>query len=138
MASGQHGSCQTTRRVKSSPARQPSLSLAEPRDPEAGRDAYAALAEQVDLHFEQEERLYYAPIAALRRELEPQIRAIFEAHGAFRQELALIGGQLERGDAAGARLRIAPFAEAFQRHEAREESLLEQVEAELRRAAAAD
>jgi hypothetical protein len=113
-------------------------SLADLRDPESGRDAFAALAEQVDVHFEQEESLYYAPIAALRRELEPRIRAIFEAHVAFRQELALVGSQLERGDAAGARLRIAAFAEAFQRHEAREESLLEQVEVELRRSAATD
>ena len=97
--------------------------------PEAVRAAFAALSEQLDVHFEQEDRLYHPSVGTLCPELEPQIRAISDAHRSFRLELAAIGDQLARGELSPARSRVAALAEAFQRHEAREESLLQRVEA---------
>jgi hypothetical protein len=99
-------------------------------DPDALRDAFAALCEQIDVHFEQEDRLYYAPIGALRPELEPEIRAILEAHRGFRLEIAAIGDRLECEDVAAALRQLVAFGEGFRRHEAMEEALLARVEAE--------
>ena len=81
------------------------------------------------MHFEQEDRLHYAPIGSLRPDLEPQVRAIAEAHRAFRGELAAIRGEVERGELPPARRRIRAFAEAFGRHEAMEEGLLQRIDA---------
>jgi hypothetical protein len=92
------------------------------------RDAFSALSEAIDLHFEQEERLYYASIGALRPDVKPEIAAISEAHRRFRLTLAAIGDQLERGDLAGARRGFTVLASAFQDHEAVEEHLLHRVE----------
>lgn len=92
------------------------------------RDAFAALSEAMDVHFEQEDRLYYASIAALRPHLKPEIVAISEAHRRFRLELAAIGDQLERSNLSAARRGFAALARAFQQHEAAEERLLVRVE----------
>jgi hypothetical protein len=103
-------------------------------DPDAVRDAFAALSEQLDVHFEQEDRLYYPSLAALRPELAPQIRAIADAHRSFRLEIAAIGDALERAELAPARQRRGAVAVAVQRHEAREEALLQHVEVETAQA----
>lgn len=92
------------------------------------RDAFAALSEALDVHFEQEERLYYASIGALRPDLKPEIAAISAAHRRLRLELAAIGDQLERRDLAAARRSFAALASAFQHHEADEDRLLHRVE----------
>lgn len=99
-----------------------------PGDADGLRDAFAALSEQMDVHFEQEDRLYYASIGALRPDLKPRIVAISESHRRFRLELAAIGDQLERGDLAAARRSFAALATGFQQHEAVEEELLHRVE----------
>jgi hypothetical protein len=103
-------------------------------DPDAVRDAFAALIEQLDVHFQQEDLLYYTSIEALRPELSREIRAISEAHRGFRLESAAIKEELERGKVSLPRGRVAAFAEAFRRHETLEESLLERIEAEAPRA----
>ncbi len=95
---------------------------------EAMREAFAALSEAIDVHFEQEDRLYYASIGALRPDLEPEIAAISEAHRRFRLELAAIGDQVERGILEGARRGFAALSTAFRRHEVAEERLLHRVE----------
>jgi hypothetical protein len=96
--------------------------------PDEARDAFAVLSEALDVHFEQEERLYYASIGALRPDLKPEINAIFEAHRRFRLELAAIGDQLERDALEGAQRGFAALATAFRQHEAAEERLLHRVE----------
>lgn len=102
--------------------------FATSRIAEEMREAFAALSEAIDVHFEQEDRLYYASIGALRPDLKPDIAAISAAHHRFRLELAAIGDQLERGALAGARRSFAALATAFQQHEAAEEQLLHRVE----------
>lgn len=102
--------------------------FAPPGVAEEMRDAFAALSEALDLHFEQEDRLYYASIGALRPDLKPDIVAISEAHRGFRLALAAIADQLERGNLAAARRSFAAMTRAFQHHEALEEQLLHRVE----------
>lgn len=102
--------------------------FAPPGVAEEMRDAFALLSEAIDVHFEQEERLYYASIGALRPDLKPEIVAIADAHRRFRLELAAIADQLERGDLAGARRGFEELASSFQQHEGVEERLLHRVE----------
>jgi hypothetical protein len=107
-------------------------SFANRGDPDAVRDAFAALSEQLEVHFEQEDRLYFASIGALCPELAPQVRAIADAHRGFRRELAAIRQALDLCELALARGRIAELADGFRRHEAREEALLQRVDAGAR------
>ncbi len=100
-------------------------------DLEEMRDAFAALSEMLDVHFEQEDRLYYASIGALRPDLKAEISAISAAHRQFRLELAAIGDQLERGDQATARRSFVALEARFKRHEAMEETLMRHVDAEI-------
>ena len=106
-------------------------SFAAHADPDAVRDAFAALCEQLDVHFEQEDRLYYATVGTLRPELAPQIRSISDAHRSFRSEIGAIRDLLERTELPAARQRISALVEAFRRHEAMEETLLERIEATI-------
>lgn len=101
---------------------------------ETMREAFAILSEQLDVHFEQEERLYYASIGALRPDLKPAIHTISEDHRRFRLELAAIADQLERGDLEGAEHGFEALATGFRRHEAMEEALLRRVDEGIRQA----
>lgn len=92
------------------------------------RDAFSALSVAIDVHFEQEERLYYASIGALRPDLKPEITKLLEAHRRFRLELAAIGDQIERSGLTGARQSFSALAAAFQQHESAEDRLLQRVE----------
>jgi len=88
------------------------------------REALARLGEALDVHFEQEDRLYYPPIVSLRPEHRERIDSLAEQHTAFRERLARIAQGLEVG-------RLEPTARAFRelvadfgRHEKSEEELL--------------
>lgn len=88
------------------------------------REALARLGEALDVHFEQEDRLYYPPIVSLRPEHRERIDSLAEQHTAFRERLARIAQRLEVG-------RLEPTAQAFRelvadfgRHEKSEEELL--------------
>lgn len=108
--------------------------LAGGGDPDERQDAFTGLSEQIDLHLEQEDRLYHASIGVLRPDLEPALQTISEAHRRFRLELAAIADQLERGDLEGARRGFGAFAIRFRHHEALEEDLLHRVDAGLSQA----
>ena len=95
------------------------------------RDAFAALYEELDVHFEQEDRLYYSSIRALRPDLAPEIREISAAHHRFRLQLGAIGDQLGRGDVRAAREGFATLAADYRQHEAREEALLQRIDPTL-------
>jgi hypothetical protein len=101
---------------------------------ETVREAFSILSEQLDVHFEQEERLYYASIGALRQDLKPAILTISEDHRRFRLELAAIADQLERGDVEGAAHGFEALTTGFRRHEAMEEALLRRVDEGIRQA----
>jgi hypothetical protein len=104
--------------------------LRESTDPEELRESFSGLFAAIDVHFDQEDRLYYATIAALRPELARDVAAIGDGHRRFRLQLAAIADQLVRGELAAARLGFAQLGQGFAEHEAAEERLLEQVEGE--------
>jgi hypothetical protein len=104
--------------------------LRESSDLEEARDSFAGLSAAIDVHFDQEDRLYYATIGALRPELRPEIQSIAEGHRRFRLQLAAIADQLVRADLGSARRGFAQLVAGFGEHEAAEERLLERVEHE--------
>jgi hypothetical protein len=57
--------------------------LAEEPSNEAARAEFAALRESLDVHFEQEDRLYYSAIRSLRPELAQRVTGFAEALSEF-------------------------------------------------------
>jgi len=104
--------------------------LREASDLDELRDSFAALCEAIDVHFEQEDRLSYATIAALRPELACELEAIAEGHRRFRLQLAGIADQLVRADLEAARRGFTQLVAGFAEHEAAEERLLQRVDRE--------
>lgn len=104
--------------------------LEEPADPESARDAFAALREEFETHIDQEDRLYYATIGALRPSLKPELEGFAEEHVEFRKELATLARLLERDDLAAAQGGFQALKSRFGRHERAEEQMLARAEAE--------
>jgi len=86
--------------------------------------AFTALRRELEGHFDQEDRLYYAPIGARHPELKRTFDGFSAEHGRLRRELAAIGEQLERGDLEGASPALLKTALVFERHESEEEEAL--------------
>ncbi len=95
------------------------------------RDAFARLRQAVEAHFDQEDRLYYPAIRALRPERRESLYGFVEAHVRFRGHFQEIAEGFEREDLAAVKGGFETFAEAFALHEVREEELLQSLEAEL-------
>jgi hypothetical protein len=93
--------------------------------------AVADLEAALDAHFDQEDRLYYPPIRALRPQRKPVLAALGEAHERFRRDLASIVRQLEGGAPGRAATAFAAFETAFGEHELGEEEMLRSLEREL-------
>lgn len=96
----------------------------EPRDIETTRDSFAALRRELDVHFDQEDSLYYATIGSLRPHLKRRLQSFAEGHRGFRLDLEVIAGHLERGDGEAAARAFADLVSEFMHHEQAEESLL--------------
>lgn len=88
------------------------------------REALMRLGEALDVHFEQEDRLYFPPIVSLRPEHRGRIDALGEEHGLFRERLARIAEGLEVGGLEATNRAFQEFAADFGRHEKSEEDLL--------------
>jgi iron-sulfur cluster repair protein YtfE (RIC family) len=95
-----------------------------PDHPAGVRDTFAVLRREFEDHFDQEDRVYYRPIAEQHPELKPTLDAFSEEHGRLRRELAAIGERLDRGDLEGASPAVLEMALAFERHESAEEEFL--------------
>lgn len=88
------------------------------------REAFARLREALETHFEQEDRLYYPSIWALRPSQREPLQACVAAHIGFRSMMRQIADLLE-ADEPGAALEVFDaFAQGFETHEALEESVL--------------
>jgi hypothetical protein len=100
---------------------------------EAGlvRARFERLREALDAHFDQEDRLYYPPIAALRPAHRATVTAIGEAHRWFRQRFGEIAAALDGGSLAAARRAFEEFVDAFAKHEVIEEELVRSLESEV-------
>jgi hypothetical protein len=100
-------------------------------EPERVRACFAGLREALDAHFDQEDRLYYPPIAALRPAHRATVAAIGEAHRWFRQRFGEIEAALDAGSLPAARRAFDEFVEAFAKHEVIEEELVRSLESEV-------
>ena len=95
---------------------------------ERGASALSAslgrLEEALEVHFLQEDELYYPAIGALRPEQKARLQACVAAHRHLRNQLRDLDGRAARGERAGALQVFEALAEDFRRHEVREEEVL--------------
>lgn len=107
------------------------VALREGEAREAIRDAFARLREALESHIDQEDRLYYPSLRALRPAHRTVLDGLAVAHDAFRTRLEEIDARLGARDLGDAERAIGVFGEAFAAHEATEERLLARIDAEL-------
>ena len=93
--------------------------------------ALGRLEEALEVHFLQEDALYYPAIGALRPQQKARLQACVAAHRHLRELLRDIDGRTARGERAGALQVFEALAEDFRRHEVREEEVLHDLEREL-------
>lgn len=86
--------------------------------------SFEHLRAALEAHFDQEDRLYYPSIRALRPDLKPTVEGFVAAHEKFGELLAEISASLDAGSLADAQQALEAFADAFAPHEAREEGML--------------
>ena len=82
-------------------------------------------------HLNQEDRLYYPSIWALRPDLEPQLRTFVDQHGEFRHQLKTIGELLSSEEIAEAGRTLEALTGRFGKHEVAEEALLRRLDREI-------
>jgi hemerythrin len=97
---------------------------------EAG-SAFARLREELEAHFEKEDRLYYPAIRALRPDRAEAVNRVGKAHEQFLRRFELIVEQIQAGKLNEAERSFEEFAEAFIFHEIREEDLIRSLEREI-------
>ena len=97
----------------------------------SAREAFSRLRETLETHFEQEDRLYYPSIWALRPAQKAPLQACVAAHTRFRSVLHDISQLLEDDQLAGASSAFDAFAQRFESHEATEEAVLTELDREL-------
>jgi hypothetical protein len=106
----------------------------------AKRDAAAVslslgqLQEALEVHFLQEDELYYPALWALRPQQRDRLEACVAVHQHFRDLLRDLGGRATRGELDGALRVFEALAEDFRRHEVREEEVLHDLERDLSQA----
>ena len=106
-------------------------SLRPDGSPEATREALEELRAALETHFDQEDRLYYPAIWALRPDLEAHLRDLVGSHGDFLARVDCVQGLLGRGERAAARDAFQNLRTAFRRHETAEEDALAALEREI-------
>ena len=89
------------------------------------------LRDALEVHFLQEEELYYPAIWALRPQQRARLEACTAVHRQFRDLLHDLDGRAARGELAGALQTFEALAEDFRRHEVREEEVLHALGGEL-------
>ena len=93
--------------------------------------AFGRLREELEAHFEKEDRLYYPAIRALRPDRAQAVGRVEMAHQQFVRRFELIVGLIEARKLDEAERSFEEFAEAFIHHEIREEDLIRSLEKEL-------
>ena len=99
-------------------------------DRRASADGLERLTAAFDVHFAQEERLYYPAISSLRPELQMRLRGISERHAGFRAQLRRVHALLDEGAVPAAREALASLSSDFEEHEREEEQLLSALDRE--------
>jgi len=93
-------------------------------DRHASAGALERLAAAFDVHFAQEDRLYYPAISSLRPELQARLRGISDRHAGFRAQLHRVHALLDEEALGAARDAFESLASDFEEHEREEEQLL--------------
>jgi hemerythrin len=96
--------------------------------------AFGRLREELETHFDKEDRLYYPAIRALRPDRAEAVNRVERAHAQFIRRFDLIVAQIQGGKLDEAERFFEEFAEAFIFHEIREEDLIRSLERELAQA----
>lgn len=89
------------------------------------------LQEALEVHFLQEDELYYPSLWTLRPGQRTRLEACVSVHGQLRGLATDLGGRAARGELDGALQVFEALAEDFRRHEVREEEVLHELEGEL-------
>jgi hypothetical protein len=92
------------------------------------------LRDALEVHFRQEDELYYPILCALRPDLRVRLEACVAVHARFRELLSDLALRSAQGQLAGSIRVFETLAEDFRRHEVREEELLSELGGELREA----
>lgn len=95
------------------------------------RADFKRLRETVEAHVDQEDRLYYPAVGALRPVHRPALDGLVVAHEIFRSQLGAIEASLAAAEFAEAERVLGEFVEGFAAHEAAEEALLRRIDAEI-------
>jgi hemerythrin len=93
--------------------------------------AFGRLREELEAHFEKEDRLYYPAIRALRPDRAEAVNRVGTAHQQFVRRFQLIVEQIRAAKLDEAKRSFEEFAEAFIFHEIREEDLIRSLERDL-------
>lgn len=99
-------------------------------DPGAAVAAVTGLREALELHFEQEDSLYYPTILALRPEHVASLRSCMDAHAWFRERLVRLVESVRGRPRSDALTLLAEITERFAEHEATEEGVLAAIDRE--------
>ena len=92
---------------------------------------FQEMREEVETHFEVEDRLYYPSICALRPELKGTLATLLGHHRRFLTQFEEIAAALETEAMDDALPLFESFATEFGLHEAEEESILLEIEQSL-------
>jgi hemerythrin-like domain-containing protein len=106
--------------------------------PDALRDDFRRLRETLEAHVDQEDRLYYPAVRALRPVHRPVLEELMDAHEIFRSQLGVIEASLAEQAFAEAERALVEFVEGFAAHERAEEALLRRIDAEILEAVRGD
>jgi hypothetical protein len=99
---------------------------------QAVRESFARLRETLEDHLEQEDRLYYPALRALRPTHRDALLGFAEAHVGFRARLAELDRALVAETLAAVQGLLGGIAQEFAQHESGEERLLREIDAEVR------
>ncbi len=90
--------------------------------------AFQELSEELRIHFEREDQLYFPAIWGLHPDLKVTLGEVSERHSWFCEQLQLIGDHLGQEDPQGVIAVLRGLDEAFRAHEQTEEQILARVE----------
>ena len=93
--------------------------------------AFGRIREELEAHFEKEDRLDHPAIRALRPDRAEAADRVGRAHEQFIRRFDLIVAQLRAGKLDEAKRSFEEFAEAFIYHEIREEDLIRSLDKEF-------
>jgi len=92
-----------------------------------GTVACRQLREALEIHFDQEESLYFPVVRRLCPDLNDKISGFAAAHAGFLSQLDSTIAFLEAGEESRAEERFAALQSGFARHELSEESMIESI-----------